>query len=63
MQETSNKILNQIGIKDESITTWDSTKTYFKLPKEIKVIEKGEPLFIRLDVEEEINYIKEGMKK
>ena len=27
-----------------------------------KVIEKGEPLFMRLDIEEEINYIKEGMK-
>ena len=29
----------------------------------IKVIEKGEPLFMRLDVEEEVNYIREGMKK
>ena len=27
----------------------------------IKVIEKGEPLFIRLDKDEELEYIKEGM--
>ena len=32
---------------------------------EIKIIvnEKGEPLFVRLDKEEEIEYIKELMKK
>ena len=30
--------------------------------KNIKVIEKGEPLFLRLDQEEEINYIKEQMQ-
>lgn len=33
------------------------------LKKEQKVIEKGEPLFVRLDKEEEIEYIKEQMKK
>ena len=33
------------------------------LPEDTKVIEKGEPLFMRLDVEEEVEFIKEGMKK
>ena len=61
--ETSNKIMKQLGIHSEEITTWDSTKTYGKLQENTKVIEKGEPLFIRLDMEEEVNYIKEGMKK
>ena len=63
MKETSKKMLEQLGIKDENITTWDSTETYGKLHENIKVIEKGEPLFMRLDIEEEVNYIKEGMQK
>ena len=63
MKETSKKMLEQLGIKDENLTTWNSTETYGKLHENIKVIEKGEPLFMRLDMEEETNYIKEGMKK
>ena len=63
MPETSNKIMKQLGIHSGEITTWDSTKNYGKLQENTQVIEKGEPLFIRLDIEEEVNYIKEGMKK
>ena len=63
MEETSKKMLEQLGIRDEKITTWDSTKKYESIPDGIKVIEKGEPLFIRLDIEAEVDYIKEGMKK
>ena len=61
MPETSKKILEQLGIQEEEITTWESTKTYGVIPGNIKVIEKGEPLFVRLDIEEEINYIKNEM--
>ena len=39
----------------------DSLKDYDKL-KNIQVIEKGIPLFLRLDAEKEIDYIKQGMK-
>ena len=63
MPETSSKIMKQLGIHSGEITTWDSTKNYGKLQENTQVIQKGEPLFIRLDMEEEINYIKEGMKK
>ena len=63
MKQTSKKMLEQLGIKDENITTWDSTHTYGNIQDGTKVIEKGEPLFMRLDMEEEVNYIKEGMKK
>lgn len=62
MKDTSNKMLEQLGIKEEEIVNWNSLKSYGGL-KETKVIEKGEPLFVRLEVEEEVNYIKEGMKK
>lgn len=62
MKETSNKMLNQLGIKEENLITWDGLYEYKNL-QEIKVIEKGEPLFIRLEREEEIEWIKEKMKK
>ena len=41
--------------------SWDSLENYTQI-KDVKVIEKGEPLFMRLNAEEEIEYIKEGMK-
>ena len=63
MKETSQKMLEQLGINEQTIKTWDSTKTYGAIKEQTKVIEKGEPLFMRLDMEEEVNYIKEGMKK
>ena len=63
MEQTSNKMIEQIRIENETLTTWESLHTYGKLENGTKVIEKGEPLFMRLDVEEEVNYIREGMKK
>ena len=62
MPETSKNILNQIGIKDENLKTWDSLKSYYSI-KDAKVIEKGEPIFMRLKLEEEVEYIKQEMKK
>ena len=62
MQDTSNKIMKQLNIDDESLNSWDSLYEYNRLGN-IKVIEKGEPLFIRLEREEEIEYIKQKMKK
>ncbi|HOZ54630.1 MAG TPA: methionine--tRNA ligase [Clostridia bacterium] len=64
MPETSEKILEQLGIKNLDATTWDSIKNKKNviLPN-TKIIEKGEPLFLRLDMEEEIEYIKNQMQK
>lgn len=62
MPDTAESIFEQIGIKDENLKTWQSLNNY-DLLKDIKVIEKGQPLFMRLDAEEETNYIKEVMKK
>ena len=61
MKETAENIFRQIGIVDEKMKTWESLKPYEKL-EGIKVIEKGEPIFMRLKPEEEIEYIKEAMK-
>ena len=63
MPETSNNILRQIGINDENLKIWESIYDYNIIPERTKVIEKGEPLFMRLDVEKEVEYIKEGMKQ
>ena len=62
MTGTANNILRQIGIKDVDSIMWDDIKEYNKL-KGLKVIEKGEPIFMRLNVEEEVEYLKSAMKK
>ena len=62
MPDTAEGIFRQIGVNDEKLKLWDSLSKNDALVN-IKVIGKGEPLFMRLDTEEEINYIKEVMKK
>ncbi len=62
MQDTANNILRQIGINDINLKIWESMEKYDSIPENTKVIQKGEPLFMRLDVEKEVEYIKEGMK-
>ncbi len=59
---TSNKIYNQLGIVDENLKTWTSLEKYDLINENTKVVEKGEPLFLRLDAETEIEYIKSQMK-
>ena len=61
MKNTSSKILKQIGIMDENVN-FDNMDKYPNIKEGTKVIEKGEPLFMRLDAEKEIEYIKEQMK-
>ncbi len=61
MKKTSENIFEQLGIKEESLKTWESLDKY-DLIKNIKVIEKGEPIFMRLNYEEEVQYIKDMMK-
>jgi len=63
MTETTEKIFKQLGINSENLISWDSIKEYPEFNEGFKVIEKGEPLFVRLDIEEETNYLKEKMKK
>ena len=60
MPETTEKIFAQLGLNDEKYKTWESLKPYSEY--ETKVIEAGEPLFMRKDRDEEIEYIKSLMK-
>lgn len=62
MEATSNRMVEQLGITDEELCSWDSIKKYDLLREGTKVTPKGEPLFMRLDIDEEVEYIKEKMK-
>lgn len=62
MSDTADNILRQIGINDSELISWDDLKKYNTL-KDIKVIKKGEPIFMRLNMEEEVEYLKSKMKK
>ena len=56
MEETAKNLLHQIGV-EEGLQTWESLYKYDSL-KDTKVIEKGEPLFMRKKLEEELEYLK-----
>lgn len=62
MNDTPNKMFEQLNITDEELKQWDSLYQFDLINGNKKVIEKGEPLFARLEVDEEVGYIKEGMK-
>ncbi len=56
MENTAKNIFNQIGIPS-NLQTWESLDRYDKL-NSIKVVEKGEPIFMRKNMEEELEYFK-----
>ncbi|MBK4205291.1 methionine--tRNA ligase [Bacillus subtilis] len=60
LTKTPEKIFEQLGITDEALKAWDSITAFGQL-KDTKV-QKGEPLFPRLEAEEEIAYIKGKMQ-
>ena len=62
LKETSNKIFTQLGINDEKYKEYETIKVFGTVTKDLTVIEKGEPIFVRLDQAEEIEYIKNKMK-
>ncbi|CAM2812096.1 methionine--tRNA ligase [Paenibacillus sediminis] len=54
------KIWEQLGITEGELTAWDSVRTFGLTPAGTKV-NKGEPIFPRLDSEQEIAYIVQAM--
>ncbi|MDA7028395.1 methionine--tRNA ligase [Bacillus sp. CLL-7-23] len=60
LTQTPEKIFSQLGITDSAYKTWGSIASFGQL-KSVQV-QKGEPLFPRLEVEEEVAYIKEKMQ-
>ena len=61
MKKTSENIFRKIGIKENDMKNWKNLKEYDKI-REAKVIEKGEPIFMRLNAEEEVEFLKNIMK-
>ncbi|WP_349409053.1 methionine--tRNA ligase [Pseudalkalibacillus sp. SCS-8] len=62
MTKAPAKIWEQLGINgDANLTSWDSLKEFGQIPGGTTV-QKGQPIFPRLENEEEITYIKSSMK-
>ena len=60
LTETPKRMFAQLGIQDEQLMSWDSLQTFGASQLE-RVVEKGAPLFPRLDVQEEVQYIQSQM--
>ncbi len=62
MTSAPKQIAEQLGLQ-ENLLKWDSIATFGNvIPANTKVVEKGIPIFPRLDAEEEITYIREQMQ-
>ena len=62
MTTAPKQIAEQLGLSDE-LLAWDSISTFGNvIPANTKVVEKGVPIFPRLDAEVEIEYIREQMQ-
>jgi methionyl-tRNA synthetase len=62
LTETPAEIFRQLNITDEALQQWDSVYQDGQIQAGTKV-QKGKPLFPRLDVEKEVETIKNMMKK
>ncbi len=58
---TPKKIFEQLDCEDPLLQSWDSLKE-FGLISANSTVKKGQPIFPRLDMEEEVTYIKEAMQ-
>ncbi|SDZ66539.1 methionyl-tRNA synthetase [Evansella caseinilytica] len=57
---TPKKIWEQLGVTEED-TSWETLRQFGQLPSGTKVVSKGEPLFPRLEMKEEVAHIVEMM--
>ncbi len=62
LTQTPKKIFDQLNITDGQFQTWESLEAFGNIPSQTKVVSKGKPIFPRLEMEEEIQYIKDQMK-
>lgn len=60
MTETPKKMFDQLNIQDENLKSWDSLANFGQIPQGTKV-QKGSPIFPRLEIEKEVEYIKGKM--
>ncbi len=63
LTQTPNRIFEQIGVSDnEALHTWESLSEFGEIEAGTKVVKK-DPIFPRLDVEKEVQIIKDMMTK
>ena len=60
MTSTPNAILEQLGLNERDADDWTDA-AYGNLPAHSTVVKKGTPIFPRLDIEEEVEFIKGQM--
>ena len=61
LTQTPEKIFAQLNITNEALKTWDSLAEFGQIPAQT-IVAKGEPIFPRLEMEEEIEFIKSQMQ-
>ena len=61
LTRTPGGIFQQLGIEDEALQAWDSLENFGMIPSGTKV-EKGAPLFPRLEITDEVEFIKSKMQ-
>ena len=61
MPNTSKSIFEQLSINNQDLKSWDSTKSFGILPKDL-VIKKGNVIFPRIDIEKELEEL-EAMRE
>jgi methionyl-tRNA synthetase len=61
LTQTPGKVFEQLGLVNESEQSWDSLKKFEAIPAGTKTV-KGEPIFPRLELQEEVDYIKGQMQ-
>ncbi|CAM3968033.1 methionine--tRNA ligase [Mesobacillus zeae] len=61
LTRTPDKVFSQLNIQDEKLKGWEGLEGFGLIPGGTKVLQ-GEPIFPRLDMEEEVSYIKEQMQ-
>ncbi|MDQ0220912.1 methionine--tRNA ligase [Peribacillus cavernae] len=61
LTQTPGRIFEQLNITNETLKAWDSLEAFGQIQAGTKVL-KGSPIFPRLEMAEEIQYIKEQMQ-
>ena len=61
LTKTPEKIFTQLNITDDLLKTWESLEEFGQIPADTRVA-KGNPIFPRLEMQEEIDYIKKQMQ-
>lgn len=61
LTRTPGEIFNQLSVNSPELTSWESLAQFGAIGEGIKVA-KGNPIFPRLDIEEEVAFIKEKMQ-